>query len=159
MSLARLPFVAPALLLLAAAAPTSALQPKQGQPKQGQATGIDVVFENLRGGRGVLRLCLSRNPAHYPDCSGDPQARQVNIPANCRGTFRFDNLQQGSYALTALHDENGNAKLDTFLGIPREGFAFSNNPRIGFGPPAYERVRFSIGATRALIRLQFKYIT
>lgn len=148
----RLSLALPAFLLLAAAAPA---QPPQS--KQGQATGIDLTFENVRSARGILRLCLSRNPAHYPDCSGDPQARQVNIPAG-RGSFRFDNLPQGTYALTALHDENGNGKLDTFLGIPREGFAFSNNPRIGFGPPSYQKVRFSIGSARALIRLQFKYI-
>ena len=139
-----------ALLLLAAAAPA---QP----PKLNRGTGIDLMFENVRSGRGILRLCLSRNPAHYPDCSKDPQGRQINVPAN-RGSFRFDDLPQGTYALTALHDENSNGKLDTFLGIPREGFAFSNNPRVGFGPPAYERVRFSLGAARALVRLQFKYI-
>jgi uncharacterized protein (DUF2141 family) len=151
MSRLRLRLAALFLLLLPAAAPAPS-------PKQAQTTGIDVQFENLRSGRGVLRLCLSRNPAHYPDCSRDPQARQVNVPAARTGSFRFDNLPQGTYALTALHDENANGKLDTFLGIPREGFAFSNNPRIGFGPPAYDRVRFSIGAPRALIRLQFKYI-
>jgi uncharacterized protein (DUF2141 family) len=143
----------PCFLLLTAAAPAQ-LPPS----KQVRGTGIDVQFENLRSNRGILRLCLSRNPAHYPDCSGDPQARQVNVPA-ARGSFRFDDLPHGTYALTAMHDENRNGKLDTFLGIPREGFAFSNNPRVGFGPPAYERVRFSIGAARALIRLQFKYIT
>jgi uncharacterized protein (DUF2141 family) len=149
----RLSLVLPLFLLLPAAAPG-----QKPQSKQGRATGIDVMFENVRSGRGLLRLCLSRNPAHYPDCSGDPQARQVNIPAG-RGSFNFNDLPQGTYALTALHDENGNGKLDTFLGIPREGFAFSNNPSIGFGPPKYERVRFSIGPTRALVRLQFKYIT
>ena len=142
----------PALFLLSAAAPDA-----PPQSKQSKGTGIDLLFDNLRSGRGILRLCLSRNPAHYPDCSRDPQARQVNVPAG-RGNFRFDNLPQGTYALTALHDENGNGKLDTFLGIPREGFAFSNNPKVGFGPPSYERVRFSIGPTRALVRLQFKYI-
>jgi uncharacterized protein (DUF2141 family) len=148
----------PSLLLLSAFLLTSAAAPASlSQAKQNRATGIDLMFENLRSGRGILRLCLSRNPAHYPDCSGDPQARQVNVPAG-RGNFRFDGLPQGTYALTALHDENGNGKLDTFLGIPREGFAFSNNPKVGFGPPSYERVRFSIGPTRALVRLQFKYI-
>lgn len=153
MSFPRLSLVLPALLLLTAAAPA-----EPPRTKQNGATGIDVMFENVRSGRGILRLCLSRNPAHYPNCSGDPQARQVNIPAN-RDSFRFDNLPQGTYAMTALHDENGNGKLDTFLGIPREGFAFSNNPRIGFGPPSYSKVRFNIGAARALVRLQFKYIT
>ncbi|HZG45375.1 MAG TPA: DUF2141 domain-containing protein [Allosphingosinicella sp.] len=151
--IARSSLLLPLSLLLAAAAPA-----EPPQPKQNKGTGIDLMFENVRSGRGILRLCLSRNPAHYPDCSKDPQARQINVPAN-RGSFRFDNLPQGTYALTALHDENSNGKLDTFLGVPREGFAFSNNPRVGFGPPAYERVRFSIGPSRALVRLQFKYIT
>lgn len=150
--IARFSLVLSISLLLASTAP-----PQPPQAKQNQATGIDLVFDKLRNGRGILRLCLSRNPAHYPDCSKDPQARQINVPAN-RASFRFDGLPQGTYALTALHDENGNGKLDTFLGIPREGFAFSNNPRVGFGPPAYERVRFSIGPARALVRLQFKYI-
>ena len=149
MSRTPLPLILPALLLLAAGPPP--------QFKQAQGTGIDVRFERLRNTRGIVRLCLSRNPAHYPDCSGDPQARRVNVRANS-GSFRFDNLPQGTYAMTALQDENGNGKLDTFLGIPREGFAFSNNPRVGFGPPAFEKVRFSIGPARALVRLQFKYI-
>jgi uncharacterized protein (DUF2141 family) len=149
----RLLLAFPAALLLAAAPPA----PPASKSAQNQPTGIDVVFERVRNARGVLRLCLSRNPAHYPDCSRDPQARKVNVPAD-RGTLRFDNLPQGTYALTALHDENSDGELNTFLGIPREGFAFSNNPRVGFGPPRYERVRFSIGPVRALIRLQFKYI-
>jgi uncharacterized protein (DUF2141 family) len=142
----------PALLCVALLLPASALA------QQAQPTGIDVLFQNLRNAKGILRLCLSRNPAHYPDCSGDPNARRVNIPASS-ASYRFNGLPQGTYALTALHDENANGELDTFLGIPREGFAFSNNPRIGFGPPSYSRVRFSIGPVRALVRLQFKYIS
>lgn len=136
-------------LLLPAGAPV--------QPKQAQGSGIDVYFDGLRNQRGTLRLCLSRDPNHYPDCSGDPNARKVSIPASNR-QYRFDNVPQGTYTITAIHDANSNGELDTFLGIPREGFAFSNNPRIGFGPPSYERVRFSVGAARAIIRLQFKYV-
>jgi len=147
-TLARPAAAAAAFLLLGAASQPS---------KQAQPSGIDVVFEKLRSSKGVVRLCLTRNPAHYPDCSGDPQARQVNIPADS-GTHRFNSLPQGTYAMTALHDENANGELDTFLGIPREGFAFSNNPRVGFGPPRYDRVRFNIGPARALVRLQFRYI-
>lgn len=30
-----------------------------------------------------------------------------------------------------MHDENGNGTLDkTVLGIPKEGYGFSNNPRL-----------------------------
>ena len=34
-------------------------------------------------------------------------------------------------------DQNGNGKLDTMLGIPREGIAFSHDPRLAFGPPRF----------------------
>jgi uncharacterized protein (DUF2141 family) len=36
------------------------------------------------------------------------------------------------------HDENGNGKLDTggLLGLPTEGYAFSNDAPARFGPPA-----------------------
>jgi hypothetical protein len=84
----RLLLAFPLSLLLTAAAPA-----QLPQSKQVRGTGIDVQFENLRSNRGILRLCLSRNPAHYPDCSGDPQARQVNVPA-ARGYFRCAGLRR-----------------------------------------------------------------
>lgn len=148
----------PVAVALAAMTLIAADQPGQIMSKQAQqGSGIDVSFEGLRNTRGTLRLCLSRNPAHYPDCSGDSQARKISIPATT-ARYRFDNVPQGTYALTAIHDANSNGELDTVLGIPREGFAFSNNPRIRFGPPSYEQVRFTVGPQRASLRLEFKYV-
>ena len=47
----------------------------------------------------------------------------------------------GKYAFTALHDADNNERLSkNFFGIPKEGFGFSNNPRILFGPPKFESV-------------------
>jgi uncharacterized protein (DUF2141 family) len=59
--------------------------------------------------------------------------------------IRFDDLAPGTYALAAIHDENGNARLDTLFGMPREGFGFSRNPPIGFGPPRFARAEFRVG--------------
>lgn len=142
--------------VFAAAAALFGMTPAD-QPKQARGSSIEVRFEGLRNSRGTLRLCLNQSRHHYPDCSGDPAARKVNIPASSRA-YLFSNLQPGTYVITALHDEDGNGELNTTLGIPREGFAFSNNPSIGFGAPRFDRVRFNIGPTRALVRLQFKYI-
>jgi uncharacterized protein (DUF2141 family) len=144
-------------LAVAAAAAALFSLPGASQPQREIGTSIEVRFENLRSNRGTLRFCLNRDPNHYPDCSGDPHARRVNVPASS-GSYVFDNVPIGTFVITAMHDENGNGELDTFLGIPREGFAFSNNPSVGFGAPRYNRVRFSIGPSRALVRLQFKYI-
>ena len=53
------------------------------------------------------------------------------------GGVRIAGLGRGDYAVSVIHDENNNAKLDTFAGIPREGFGFSRNPAIRFGPPKF----------------------
>jgi len=148
---------APRLAAMAAAATALLSLTGAAQPQREIGTSIEVRFENLRSNRGTLRFCLNRNPDHYPDCSGDRNARQVSVPASS-GSYVFDNVPVGTFVITAMHDENGDGELNTFLGIPREGFAFSNNPGIGFGAPSYNRVRFTIGPDRALVRLRFRYI-
>jgi uncharacterized protein (DUF2141 family) len=42
----------------------------------------------------------------------------------------FTNLEPGTYAIIAFHDENDNGKLDeNGWGVPTEGYAFSNADR------------------------------
>jgi uncharacterized protein (DUF2141 family) len=46
-------------------------------------------------------------------------------------TLKFADLPDGKYAVQVMHDQNDNNKLDTnFLGIPSEGYGFSNNPKV-----------------------------
>jgi uncharacterized protein (DUF2141 family) len=57
----------------------------------------------------------------------------------------IDSLPAGEYAFGIFHDENDNQVLDqNFLGIPKEGFAFSNNAMGSFGPPTYSQAKFMI---------------
>lgn len=69
----------------------------------------------------------------------------------------FGDLPDGTYAMTAFHDQNSNDRLDTGLfGIPQEGFAFSNNPGVFFGPPSYTKSKFKLQGNKKL-KLKFKY--
>ncbi|MCE3519738.1 DUF2141 domain-containing protein, partial [Escherichia coli] len=70
----------------------------------------------------------------------------------------FAGLPRGSYAIAVIHDENGNAKLDTFAGIPREGFGFSRNPPIRFGPPHFAAARFTIAGDADRQQIRMRYI-
>jgi uncharacterized protein (DUF2141 family) len=57
----------------------------------------------------------------------------------------FENLKPAKYGVNFIHDENKNKKLDTkMLMIPKEGFGYSNNPTVKFGPPAYEKWIFEV---------------
>ncbi len=54
-------------------------------------------------------------------------------------------LAPGEYAIAVYHDENSDFEMNTnALGIPKEGFGFSNNPRILFGAPKYKKVKFRL---------------
>lgn len=55
-------------------------------------------------------------------------------------------LPPGEYALSTYHDVNGNNKLDRhFYGKPKEPYGFSNNVKPKFGPPKYDKCKFSLG--------------
>ena len=106
----------------------------------------------------MVRLCLTRNPAHFPSCDRDPAAVSRTVPARAVGTVRFTGLEAGTWALGVIHDENSNGRLDTFLAVPREGFGFSRNPRLRMGPPRYEEVRVPVNAGRATLVVRMTYL-
>lgn len=55
------------------------------------------------------------------------------------------NLEPGKYAFKYFHDENKNENLDcNWLGIPTEGFGFSNNAKGIFGPPSFKKTIFEL---------------
>ncbi len=62
-----------------------------------------------------------------------------------------------TYAISAIHDENGNRQLDrSLIGVPTEGFGFSHNPRILFGPPSFAKARFdATRETTQTIRMRY----
>jgi uncharacterized protein (DUF2141 family) len=54
-------------------------------------------------------------------------------------------LKPGKYAFKYFHDENKDEKLNTnFMGIPKEGFGFSNNAKGKFGPPSFDKMIFEV---------------
>jgi uncharacterized protein (DUF2141 family) len=130
-----------ALPLIGAAAPTG---------------NVEVRIEGLRNSRGVIQACLGRDPRFFPDCSNDPAAFKLSAAA-ATPFLRFTGVAPGRYALTLFHDENANNRLDMLLGIPREGFGFSRNPKVRFGAPKFRQVDIEVGptVTRQSIKVQY----
>jgi uncharacterized protein (DUF2141 family) len=68
-------------------------------------------------------------------------------------------LPAGKYAVAVIHDENMNHKLDrNFLGIPKEGFGFANNPKVALSAPSFEAaaIQVTCPVTEIEIRLIYK---
>ena len=101
---------------------------------------------------------MTTRPDRFPQCQDDPQARRLTVAADKAGALRFSGLPTADYALALVHDENGNNKLDTVMGIPREGFGFSRNPVIHFGAPKFDAARFAVGSGTTIETVRVKYI-
>ena len=101
---------------------------------------------------------MTTRPDRFPNCQKDPQAHRLTVPTADAGVLRFSGLPSGNYAIALIHDENGNNKLDTFMGIPREGFGFSRNPAIRFGPPKFASANFAVTSGTADEAIKVKYL-
>ena len=67
-------------------------------------------------------------------------------------TMRVENLKPGKYVFRYFHDENIDKELNTnLIGMPKEGFGFSNNAKGKFGPPKHEKTIFQIKSDTTLI--------
>ena len=118
---------------------------------------LDVTLDRLRSVKGLVRICLTAAPANFPACIDDRDAVTMTIPA-AAGHFALPALPYGDYALAVIHDENGNGRLDTFAGIPREGYGFSRNPAVRFGPPRFAAARFTLDGREKAERVTVRYI-
>lgn len=126
-------------------------------PAASLAGSLEIDVAGMRSARGLIRVCLTADPRNFPGCLDDKRAVTRSVPASQR-IIRFDDLPPGKYAAALIHDENSNAKLDTLLGIPREGFGFSRNPPIGFGPPRFTAAEFALGGVAETQQVTMRYM-
>jgi uncharacterized protein (DUF2141 family) len=114
-----------------------------GTASNAAGDAISVPAVGLRSDQGQVVCTLYGSADGFPAKPEKAVARQfVKISSKSAACF-FDNVQPGSYAITVMHDENGNGKLDkNFLGMPTEGYGASRDARGRMGPPKWEDAVF-----------------
>lgn len=120
-----------------------------------------IHVDGLRNSNGNLGTAIFTSPDGWPeDMKKSFRYGPAPIPAGQRqATAVWENLPPGDFGVLAIHDENSNAKLDrNFLGIPKEGFGFANNPHVGLGPPAFQQAVMHVQCpvTDTTIHLQYR---
>jgi uncharacterized protein (DUF2141 family) len=119
---------------------------------------LDLSVTGLRNNKGQVMVCMTANPKAFPDCRNDANAHKRLVAAANAKTIRFAGVARGTYAISLVHDENSNGKLDTSVMIPREGFGFSRNPTITFGPPKFKSAAFTLDNADASQSVKMKYM-
>ena len=101
---------------------------------------LRIHVDGLRNSTGVVGAAVFSSAAGWPeDMSRSFHHWPTPIAPGAReATAVLDAIPPGDYGVVAIHDENRNHKLDrNFIGIPKEGFGFANNPHVGLSAPAY----------------------
>lgn len=121
-------------------------------------TWLTVVAQGMRSGNGLLAITLyADNPRKFLVARGSLYVGRVNAHAgSTQGCIFLPGA--GVYAIALYHDENGNQKFDrTGIGLPAEGYGFSNNPATLAGLPSFRSVRLNVARTGLTTRIQMKY--
>lgn len=121
-------------------------------------TWLTVTVDDVRSGNGLIALTL------YADDSSRFLVKRgsmyvTRVPAAAGATQACIFLPQpGVYALAVYHDEDGNQAFKrTGLGLPAEGFGFSNNPATLAGLPSFRSVRLNVARSGLSTRIRIKY--
>jgi len=120
---------------------------------------LKVTVIKLDSNDGVVLVSLFKEGSGFPDDAVKAFGKEKGYIVGKSATIIFKSVPPGSYAVAILHDENNNQKMDkNMLGIPKEGYGFSNNASAPFGPPSYKKASFNHTATKQTeIQIKAKY--
>ena len=113
---------------------------------------IEVQCQGLARKAGEIVYALYDSAESFPSedkVFAATYARVDDSSVKCR----FNGIPRGRYAVAAFHDEDGDRKLKTVLGMPREGYGFSNDARPSrLGPPKFSQAAFNFdGASKQTV--------
>ena len=121
------------------------------------AETLVVQIRDIRNSDGKIHVALYNSAESF---LVDGQVLESQTLSAQEGIVEvvFANLQPGTYAAAAFHDENSSGEFDTnFIGIPREGYGFSNGAQAGFGPPNFEDASVQLSRIVAETELLLSY--
>jgi uncharacterized protein (DUF2141 family) len=112
---------------------------------------LRIEVDGLRSDAGEVFVAVYGSAEGFPGEVGRAVRSDRVRPVDRRAACVF-HVPPGTYAVSVLHDENGNGRLDTgFFGIPREGLGASNDAQGRFGPPRFEDAKLAVPADRTTV--------
>jgi len=121
---------------------------------------LTVRVTGARNTKGKIGVTLFQNGQGFPDDTSKAiRHESVEIdPKAMSAQVTFKDLPQGTFAISVLHDENGNGKMDkNFVGMPKEGYGASNNPSKKRRAPTFDEAKFSLNTSEQAIEITLIY--
>lgn len=152
------PFAAATALLAASSSERGLAQEQESCTGREGPARLYVDVRNIRKSEGLIAVTL------YADDSRKFLASRGSlyvgrVPARAPETSVCIYLPKtGTYGLAVYHDADADRKFDrTGIGLPAEGYGFSNDPAVILGLPSFRAVRLSVprSGMRTSVRLRY----
>jgi uncharacterized protein (DUF2141 family) len=114
---------------------------------------ITIHVDGLINDKGNLNCTLCSSADGYPGDCKDKEIVKAAIHGN-QSDCVFPNKAPGDYAATVFHDEDASGKFKrNLVGIPKEGFGFSNNFRPTVRAPKWDEAKFNFSGGQRTITI------
>ncbi len=114
------------------------------------AADLTVRISGIPAPEGQVIVALYDAAADFPKAGAQLQAR-IAQATQSELSVVFRGLPSGRYALVAIHDANGNGKLDrNLVGLPTEAFGFSNGAMGVASSPSFDKAAVDLSADAAI---------
>jgi uncharacterized protein (DUF2141 family) len=121
--------------------------------------GIHVEVLGIRNSVGAVACALFEGPKGFPSefLRFATNIMMVKVRAS-KATCDFASIEPGTYALAVIHDENRDGELATnMLGVPKEGYGFSNDAKGTLGAPSFEAASFPYNGQSLNMTIALQY--
>ncbi|SFC69547.1 Uncharacterized conserved protein, DUF2141 family [Flexibacter flexilis DSM 6793] len=120
---------------------------------------IEINIQNLRNEKGQLLISVYRQADGFPNNPAKTYITKSISVSTLKSPVRFESLPYGTYAISFLHDENGNHRMDyNLLGMPQEGYAVSGQSMSLFSLPRYEKAKFELNVSHQKLLISMYYL-
>jgi len=122
---------------------------------------IEVTVTGLRSARGKVVITVYGDRPEDFLASGKRVELERVEAADARDgrlTACLSLPASGTYAVLVHHDEDGDRKMArNMIGLPQEGFGFSNDAPASLGPPKFDDAKFTVDGGMRKLAIRMRY--
>ena len=124
------------------------------KPKMGS---VQLRIKSIASKKGCIRIALYKGEQFFLKDGYSCLGKMIPVKLEGEMEIVLPDLKQGYYALAVYHDTNNNGQLDkNILGIPKEPYGFSNNPRAKWRAPKFKETVFHLDQTQKKLIIDLK---
>ena len=120
---------------------------------------LTIEISNIRSNKGNIALAVFIDDASFD--IEKPYIDKTYFKTTLKnGKLRVNiKLKPGVYGVSVLDDENADGEMEySWIGLPREGYGFSDYYHTGLIKPSFNDFDFTLGKKNKFVKVKMKYL-